>query len=94
MLGADVGESRTDGLMLEGAHTWTPTMFIRLVQVQVTPFMLNTASNYFHLFEKKKSLLLHNIHDTFSAWNKQIFKMMSFEAREVTSNRKLNTLAS
>ena len=26
------GESGTDGLLLEGAHTWTPTMFIRLVQ--------------------------------------------------------------
>ena len=25
-------ESGTDGLLLEGAHTWTPTMFIRLVQ--------------------------------------------------------------
>ncbi|KAG0711285.1 Glycerol-3-phosphate dehydrogenase, mitochondrial [Chionoecetes opilio] len=25
-------ESQTDGLLLEGAHTWTPTMFIRLVQ--------------------------------------------------------------
>jgi len=24
--------SQTDGLMLEGAHTWSPTMFIRLVQ--------------------------------------------------------------
>ena len=24
--------SETDGLLLEGAHTWTPTMFIRLVQ--------------------------------------------------------------
>ncbi|KAF2359269.1 EF-hand domain [Trinorchestia longiramus] len=24
--------SQTDGLLLEGAHTWTPTMFIRLVQ--------------------------------------------------------------
>ena len=24
--------SGTDGLLLEGAHTWTPTMFIRLVQ--------------------------------------------------------------
>lgn len=26
------GESQTDGLLLEGAHTWTPTLFIRLVQ--------------------------------------------------------------
>merc|ERR1712071_620050 len=26
------GESGTDGLLLEGAHGWTPTMFIRLVQ--------------------------------------------------------------
>ncbi|KAK7068722.1 glycerol-3-phosphate dehydrogenase [Halocaridina rubra] len=25
-------ESQTDGLLLEGAHNWTPTMFIRLVQ--------------------------------------------------------------
>ncbi|XP_045609208.1 glycerol-3-phosphate dehydrogenase, mitochondrial isoform X4 [Procambarus clarkii] len=25
-------ESQTDGLLLEGAHHWTPTMFIRLVQ--------------------------------------------------------------
>nr|XP_053636994.1 glycerol-3-phosphate dehydrogenase, mitochondrial-like [Cherax quadricarinatus] len=25
-------ESQTDGLLLEGAHQWTPTMFIRLVQ--------------------------------------------------------------
>ncbi|XP_076044553.1 glycerophosphate oxidase 1 isoform X3 [Oratosquilla oratoria] len=25
-------ESQTDGLLLEGAHGWTPTMFIRLVQ--------------------------------------------------------------
>ncbi|KAG7160932.1 Glycerol-3-phosphate dehydrogenase-like [Homarus americanus] len=25
-------ESQTDGLLLEGAHYWTPTMFIRLVQ--------------------------------------------------------------
>lgn len=25
-------ESQTDGLLLEGGHTWTPTMFIRLVQ--------------------------------------------------------------
>ncbi|CAL4130538.1 unnamed protein product, partial [Meganyctiphanes norvegica] len=25
-------ESQTDGLVLEGGHTWTPTMFIRLVQ--------------------------------------------------------------
>lgn len=25
-------ESQTDGLQLEGAHNWTPTMFIRLVQ--------------------------------------------------------------
>ena len=26
------GESKTDGLMLEGADGWTPTFFIRLVQ--------------------------------------------------------------
>ena len=26
-------DSKTDGLLLEGAHTWTPTQFIRLVQV-------------------------------------------------------------
>merc|ERR1712129_122712 len=26
------GPSMTDGLMLEGAHNWAPTMFIRLVQ--------------------------------------------------------------
>ncbi len=26
------GPSGTDGMLLEGAHTWTPTMFIRLVQ--------------------------------------------------------------
>lgn len=25
-------ESGTDGLLLEGGHTWTPTMFIRLIQ--------------------------------------------------------------
>lgn len=24
--------TQTDGLLLEGAHSWTPTMFIRLVQ--------------------------------------------------------------
>ena len=24
--------SRTDGLLLEGAHYWTPTMYIRLAQ--------------------------------------------------------------
>jgi len=28
----EAGPSMTDGLLLEGAHTWTPTMFIRLVQ--------------------------------------------------------------
>jgi len=28
----DAGPSMTDGLLLEGAHTWAPTMFIRLVQ--------------------------------------------------------------
>lgn len=32
VLKSDVGSSVTDGLLLEGAHTWTPTMFIRLVQ--------------------------------------------------------------
>ena len=26
------GKSATKGLLLEGAHTWTPTMFIRLIQ--------------------------------------------------------------
>ncbi|XP_023349021.1 glycerol-3-phosphate dehydrogenase, mitochondrial isoform X1 [Eurytemora carolleeae] len=30
--GLDVGPSVTDGMLLEGAHNWTPTMFIRLVQ--------------------------------------------------------------
>lgn len=30
--GLSAGPSMTDGLVLEGAHTWTPTMFIRLVQ--------------------------------------------------------------
>lgn len=25
-------KSQTDGLLLEGAHEWTPTMYIRLVQ--------------------------------------------------------------
>jgi len=30
--GLEAGESQTDGLLLEGAHHWTPTMFIRLVQ--------------------------------------------------------------
>ena len=25
-------KSRTKGLLLEGAHDWTPTMFIRLIQ--------------------------------------------------------------
>jgi len=30
--GLDVGPSRTDGLLLEGAHNFTPTMFIQLVQ--------------------------------------------------------------
>jgi len=30
--GFDAGESKTDGLFLEGGHTWTPTMFIRLAQ--------------------------------------------------------------
>jgi len=30
--GLDAGPSMTDGLLLEGAHTWAPTMFIRLVQ--------------------------------------------------------------
>jgi hypothetical protein len=33
LLGAEAGPCRTDGLLLEGAHHWTPTMFIRLVQV-------------------------------------------------------------
>ena len=26
------GKSSTRGLLLEGAHRWTPTMFIRLIQ--------------------------------------------------------------
>jgi len=26
------GKSLTKGLLLEGAHDWTPTMFIRLIQ--------------------------------------------------------------
>jgi len=26
------GKSMTKGLLLEGAHDWTPTMFIRLIQ--------------------------------------------------------------
>jgi len=30
--GLAAGPSMTDGLLLEGAHTWAPTMFIRLVQ--------------------------------------------------------------
>ena len=30
--GLEAGGSMTDGLLLEGAHNWTPTMFIRLVQ--------------------------------------------------------------
>ena len=30
--GLSAGASMTDGLVLEGAHNWTPTMFIRLVQ--------------------------------------------------------------
>ena len=30
--GLEAGPSNTDGLLLEGAHNWTPTMFIRLVQ--------------------------------------------------------------
>ena len=30
--GLAAGPSMTDGLVLEGAHNWTPTMFIRLVQ--------------------------------------------------------------
>ena len=30
--GLEAGPSMTDGLVLEGAHNWTPTMFIRLVQ--------------------------------------------------------------
>ena len=30
--GLSAGPSMTDGLVLEGAHNWTPTMFIRLVQ--------------------------------------------------------------
>jgi len=30
--GLVAGPSMTDGLLLEGAHTWAPTMFIRLVQ--------------------------------------------------------------
>jgi len=30
--GLEAGPSMTDGLLLEGAHNWTPTMFIRLVQ--------------------------------------------------------------
>ena len=25
-------DSQTDGLLLEGAHQWTPTMYIKLVQ--------------------------------------------------------------
>ena len=28
----EVGPSETDGLFLEGGHTWTPTTFIRLAQ--------------------------------------------------------------
>ena len=27
--GLEAGPSNTDGLLLEGAHNWTPTMFIR-----------------------------------------------------------------
>ena len=27
--GLETGPSNTDGLLLEGAHNWTPTMFIR-----------------------------------------------------------------
>jgi hypothetical protein len=34
-LGVEAEPCRTDGLLLEGAHHWTPTMFIRLVQVPV-----------------------------------------------------------
>ena len=45
VLKSDVGSSVTDGLLLEGAHTWTPTMFIRLVQVV-----------YFHKESKKISI--------------------------------------
>jgi len=30
--GLDAGPSNTDGLPLEGGHTWSPTMFIKLVQ--------------------------------------------------------------
>jgi len=30
--GLESGPSMTDGLLLEGAHNWTPTMFIQLVQ--------------------------------------------------------------
>lgn len=32
VLGVEAGPCMTDGLLLEGAHHWTPTMFIRLVQ--------------------------------------------------------------
>ena len=31
--GLEKVESKTDGLLLEGAHNWNPTMFIQLVQV-------------------------------------------------------------
>ena len=27
-----ISESQTDGMLLEGAHGWSPTMYIRLVQ--------------------------------------------------------------
>jgi len=30
--GLKAGKSRTKGLLLDGAHDWTPTMFIRLIQ--------------------------------------------------------------
>ena len=32
-VGLEAGSSMTDGLLLEGAHTWAPTSFIRLAQV-------------------------------------------------------------
>jgi len=40
------GKSVTKGLLLEGAHNWTPTMFIRLIQdfgldVKVTHILLS-----------------------------------------------------
>ena len=48
--GMEPVESRTDGLLLEGAHNWNPTMFIQLVQVPI---------HFFSFCDAKKDDLAH-----------------------------------